>query len=399
MGWKPARHPACPSFWRFANSGRATARRIELNGDRVFAILQVAFAGRDLRHCFREQIMRAVLAAIWLVFLAGCPMPTPGGDEGDPHQNASALSPEISTAQPACPTPPQSFPVMAGATYAIVAEYAADAEARALPRFIGTGFAISPFMIATNAHVAEAIIAEGPLPLRRVVAVQSGTGQVVRLTHAIEHPAYNGSPLASADVAILLPREELDGYLLLSQSGDESVGDASQTSGPGSPRGEAADTSPAVSTGPDGVTPPGLDAALQLGAEIALTGFPGDVVRVIDIVPGVTVPQATALVGSITSRRSFDPNVVVTDATLDFIQHQAPTTPGMSGSPIVACGEVIAVNNAGTMKLVVSVDPETGEPTVDRQADAANNFGIHVRYLREIIPLVQDGRLPGAALP
>ncbi len=366
--------------------------------------------------------MRIVIAAICFVLIGGCPLPALEG-EADPGQNPSALSPQTSTARSACATPQHSFPEMTAATYAIIAEYTAEpvapegepadgdtaggdgaeptGDGLVLPRFIGTGFAISPYMIATNAHVAEAITADGPLPLRRVVAVQSGTGRVIRLTHAIEHPAYNGSPLASADVAILLPHEALDSYLLLATAGSEGGVDG------GDDRGHASDAeggqSDSADADVDGAAFSGATSApgdaLQLGAEIALIGFPGDVVRLIDIIPGVTVPQATALVGSITSRRSFNPNAVVTDATVDFIQHQAPTTPGMSGSPIVACGEVVAVNNAGTMKLVVSVDPETGEPTVDRQADAANNFGVHVKYLREIIPLVQDGHLPGAALP
>ncbi len=88
---------------------------------------------------------------------------------------------------------------------------------------------------------------------------------------------------------------------------------------------------------------------------------------------------------------------VVTPESVDVIQHQAPT-PGTSGSPLVHCGKVVPVNNAGTVKLVL-VPNRQGEIEVKRRAAAANNFGVHARFLTEMISLCREQSVQGFDIP
>ena len=93
-----------------------------------------------------------------------------------------------------------------------------------------------------------------------------------------------------------------------------------------------------------------------------------------------------------------DDTEIVNGDNLDVIQHQAPTTPGTSGSSLVSCGQVIGVNNAGTVKLVV-VPGDDGELTFDRQAAAANNFAVHHRHIRTLLTLFDNNAVQGTAMP
>jgi hypothetical protein len=100
----------------------------------------------------------------------------------------------------------------------------------------------------------------------------------------------------------------------------------------------------------------------------------------------------------VTAVRSHDLTEIVTVDNIDVIQHQAPTTPGTSGSAIVICDEVVAVNNAGTVRFVVSPGPD-GTQNVERQAQASNNFGVHVRHIRALMTLFDDNAIQGFELP
>ena len=227
--------------------------------------------------------------------------------------------------------------------------------------FIATGFAIEPTLLATNAHVTETLTETiWPVPVERVVAVQAGTGVVVEITGAVAHPQYTGDPLGSPDVGLLRLAESVDEYLVVPAAGQE------------------------------------LPAAN--GDTLALTGFPGDVQDWFTIEVGQTVPQATALTGAVTALRNFSPDVTVSAENVDVLQHQVPTTPGTSGSPLLACGQLVGVNNAGTVRPVISVD-EQGELVIDRQAQASNNFGVHVKHLRQLRDQVAAGTPTFVPLP
>lgn len=223
---------------------------------------------------------------------------------------------------------------------------------------IGTAWAVDDRLLATNAHVTEAfrVFADQGVQIAQGIAVQSRTGSVVQLRDAVTHPAYNGDPIGSPDVGLFVTEVDLPVTL-----------------------------------------PMATDPDVRLGDEILIVGFPGDVNEFIEIVPGVTVPQATSLTGRVTALRSHDLTQVVTDDNLDVIQHQAPTTPGTSGSAMMACDIVVGVNNAGTVQFVVTASGD--DFRVDRTAAAANNFAVHVRHLHELLELHQQGQVQGFGVP
>lgn len=287
----------------------------------------------------------------------------PPSDDSEPVSDADEVE-DVDTSMPpetaTCPSLQETFELMIPASYAVVIEYRTGPGSEDATNFtLGTAFAVGARILATNAHVAAGVL-ENVLPVDRVVAVQAGTGKVFELTGATKHPGYNGDPLGSPDVAIMTAQDELPVFLELAPT--EDVAD------------------------------------LAAGDELALTGFPGDVQELFEITPGTTVPQATALSGSITALRSFEPTAIVSADNIDFIQHQLATTPGTSGSPLVRCGKVVAVHNAGTVKVVLAFDAE-GQLTAERQSAASNNFGIHVKHLQDLLTRVEDDLLTAESLP
>jgi len=254
--------------------------------------------------------------------------------------------------------------------YAIVAEV--DYADKKLYATIGTAFAIRDRLLATNAHVTEAFsIDASTFPsgyiVKDIFAIQSGTGDVFVLTRALTHSEYDGDPLGSPDVGLFTTLKELPGVL-------------------------------------DLASPEEVEALYNDGqfesADLILSGFPGDVQELFEIEPDTTVPQATTLEGSTSSLRNFDTSVRVAADSIDIVQHQLPTTPGTSGSALVLTtnGKVVAVNNAGTIETVIKIDGN-GKPYADRVAAASNNFGIHVKYLHELIDGFDSNSIQGFQLP
>lgn len=259
-----------------------------------------------------------------------------------------------------CPSDAASFSRMNAATYAVVLKIRKGPNPTDITYVtLGTAFAIGDRLLATNAHITEFFNGLQGVQVEDVVGVQSGTGTVVKLTRALTHPDYNGDPLGSPDVGLLTSQDVLPVHLDFATEAEV--------------------------------------ASLELGDSVQIAGFPGDVNEIISITPGTTIPQATSLSGAITAFRNHASNVAVTPENTDVIQHQAPTTPGTSGSAMVHCGKVIAANNAGTVKVVVVI--KNGEATEERQAAAANNFGVHNRYLHEMVELFEDSAVQGFALP
>jgi len=111
------------------------------------------------------------------------------------------------------------------------------------------------------------------------------------------------------------------------------------------------------------------------------------------------VPQATSLTGAITALRTFDDREAVTLENLDYLQHQAMTSGGTSGSSMVRCGTVVGIHNAGISRLVVVPGQEEGEFSVNRAKDAANNFGIYVKHLSDLVELFEGNTIVGLDLP
>jgi hypothetical protein len=64
----------------------------------------------------------------------------------------------------------------------------------------------------------------------------------------------------------------------------------------------------------------------------------------------------------------------------------------MSGSPLLSCGRVVGVNNAGTIQQVL-VPGEDGELSVEHVGVAANNFGIDIKHLHGLVLQFQRGSI------
>ena len=284
--------------------------------------------------------------------------PDPGQSSGPPPAPpapapAPPSSPSVTSSE--CPLDREVLEQASSATYALVFR-ALTAANEIRPIFTATAFAVGPNLLATNSHVTrglEELMAQ--TPYQDVVAVQAGTGTVVPLALAVTHPDFTGNPLAEPDVGLLTTTATLPSVLELAPT--------------------------------DGITSVGVTDDLYV------VGFPGDVDEFVPTIPGQTIPQATALPGDVTALRNFDPNVPVTPSTTDIIQHDAATSPGMSGSPMLHCGAVIGVNNAGTIKQVLTPDAN-GELLLDRLSVASNNFGIDIKHLHELMSAFQQGGLP-----
>jgi len=261
-----------------------------------------------------------------------------------------------------CPPLAESLQVTNDATWAVYGAYTVQTDQGPVVQHfpIGTAWAVDRRLLVTNAHVAQAYqeYADAGVQLSGAIAIQAGTGRVVELLRKIVHPGYTGDPLRSPDVALLTTRDEMPILLPLAPE----------------------------------------DIPLVLGDDLQIVGFPGDVTDAITIVPGMTVPQATSLTGNVTALRTYDDTQTVSQDNLDFIQHQAPTSKGSSGSSVVACGEVVGVNNAGTVSLVVEVQPD-GSVGVSAEAAASNNFAVHVRHIHNLISLFRDNAIQGEVLP
>ena len=259
-----------------------------------------------------------------------------------------------------CPAERDILRELDAATYAVVLEIVTGPAATDVAfSTLGTAFAVNDRLLATNAHVTEFFNGLTGINVSRVLAVQSGTGTVVTLLRALTHPEYTGNPIGSPDVGLFTTTEVLPDKLTIANA--EEL------------------------------------ATLARGDDLRLAGFPGDVDDLIPVIPGVTVPQATALEGNISAVRNYM-QTEVTGENADYVQHQAPTTPGTSGSALIRCGKVVAVHNAGTVKIVLVVGPN-GQVEEERQAAAANNFGVHAKYLTELIDLFEDSSLQGFELP
>lgn len=246
---------------------------------------------------WRRRLLVAASAAVVLV-LAAC-----GGDDADadtddggPSDGPAAIALEKQGFPDNCPAPSESFDRMNAATYQVFGEAVfpgPDGQLQQFHMFIGTAWAVRDRLLVTNAHVTEAFTdsaAQG-IQFSRAIAVQSGTGTVIRLLRALTHPNYDGNPIGSADVGLFTSEQALPVLLELADA----------------------------------------DSVLSLGDDIQIVGFPGDVENFITVIPGETVPQVTSLTGNISARRSHDDTEAVTPETLNLYQHQAPTSPGTSG--------------------------------------------------------------------
>ncbi len=304
-----------------------------------------------------SRISISVVVTFTLLFFAACegkPGPTgpqgsagPAGPAGSPGRDGSVgpAGPQ----GPAGPAGPAGTPGRDGSGTSLnwgdilqdapIGDYvyALGLQVQGSNFVLGTGFrAHYTDVIWTNAHVVRGINdAISSLTTRnwRVFATKSGT-QIGRSdtyysTGYIEHPSYDGST-SSPDVAMIFVDEVEYVPQFLHRDHVQS---------------------------------------LRVGQPIATIGFPGEIAETYS-----SVPIATFKDGTISALRPFLSGVVPTPHNSSFLQHNLDLSGGTSGSPIFDhLGWIIAVNNAGTERLVI--DLHTGEP----QRIPSGNIGVGIR--------------------
>ena len=206
---------------------------------------------------------------------------------------------------------------------------------RYLVTFVGTGFAVSEFYIATNYHVASYVdgqfksFLDGLEPV--MIAIRAGTQVFGSETY------YMGE--VTADRVLL-------GIWDLRYDGTTSSPDIALFSAQ-----RWSDESFATDLEFVQLAPLGALMDLQVGEEIGIYGFPG--VLEINEDPFTLTPTPTLKTGIISALRSYDASDPLTNEQRialvgQVVQHDLDTSPGNSGSPIFnKRGEVVAIHNAG----------------------------------------------------
>lgn len=254
-----------------------------------------------------------------------------------------------------CPETEEIVEQLRDSTY-LVAGVTED-QGREVVHPFGTAFAIGRRQLATNAHVVDGFASfQSSLgrPFTRAIAIRSGTGTVVDLMQAFNHPDYVNTN--SPDVAIFTTQQQLPSVLPLAAS----------------------------------------SSVLGSNAEVRLVGFPGELNLRAEI--GSWIPQATSYRGEVSARRAFDESQMVSASNLAIYQHDAPTSGGTSGSAIVHCGLVAGVHNAGMVTFVLMPGAEGEEPRVGR-VPGSLSFGVHVKFLNDLRELIADGAISGTSVP
>jgi S1-C subfamily serine protease len=189
---------------------------------------------------------------------------------------------------------------------------------------MGSGFAISPKHIMTNAHVVNGLIERiENYGMEGITIAAVRDGGVINESFSFEldsfaiHPEYDTSTNYTYDFALLT---------VASGTIEDTV------------KYESAAKL--------------LD--LKVGVEVATIGFPGETNNL-----NTVQPIATYKSGTISALRPFNPDVVqASPETNVVIQHNFNTTGGTSGSPVFnKDGNVIAIHNSGAYKFIQT---ETG---------------------------------------
>jgi S1-C subfamily serine protease len=212
---------------------------------------------------------------------------------------------------------------------------------------MGTAFAIDTHLLATNAHITGPVAEALSAPSGWAILFQHETGETATVANVWQHPDYQDSLFFAPDVGIIEVDQELATVLPIASR--EEV------------------------------------QSIQVGDDLEMCGFPGDVAQAIDLPPdpdGTFRPRTTCLSGDITALRPFDSNEASTPENTQFVQHDLATTGGTSGSAIVnEDGKVVAINASGTVD-------EAG----------LNRFAARADTLLDMLEIIADGSLAPIAI-
>ncbi len=215
------------------------------------------------------------------------------------------------------------------------------------PTGIATAFAVSESLLATNAHVVDAVV-EALGEDGRAFVVQHQTGLRHEIVSAWRHPGYQSDEMPGPDVGLFRVEESLADVLPLASS--ETV------------------------------------RSVSVADEVRMYGFPGDLAIDIDKADelwGLDRPRATAGFGRITAIRPLYASDDGTPENSLLIQHDIRSVGGNSGSPVLnKQGSVVGITWGG------------------RDADGGSGLGLAVRadVLRPLLDMVTTGVLPFASV-
>ena len=216
--------------------------------------------------------------------------------------------------------------------------------------FTATAFGVAPDLLATNAHVTQALVALFQTePDAQAAVFQHETGTRRNIGTVWSHPQYDSSiPLNSPDVGLLRVDEAL----------------------------------------PDHLDLPGAEVvqSLEVFDVVSSCGFPSDITLGIDLLDllrngGDFRPRTTCLQGTISALRPFDPSDPATSENTTLIQYDLPVIPGTSGSAVFdEHMQVVAVNFF----------------RIGQQGDFT--FGVRADKLAELLRWVDEGVVDGTEL-
>lgn len=220
------------------------------------------------------------------------------------------------------------------------------------PQGFCTGFAVSPTLIATNAHCVEAAREQIGRGATIAALPNNGRGVQVAVTPVFRDPRYNNAAFgvegSGFDVGLM------------------------RTAGP-------VPVTVRLATMADAL-------AVRPGAQIYVYGFPGNTMN--EASPVATITQGVLNRFTDFFDRAADPPAA------QKLQHTAQTTSGSSGSPIfLSSGQVIAIN-AGSLvaeERTQVVDPTTGRVnTVEMSRSSNFKYGMRADLIRAAIHAAGD---------
>jgi V8-like Glu-specific endopeptidase len=206
-----------------------------------------------------------------------------------------------------------------------------------------TAFAVRPDLLATNAHCVDRI-QRGPSEKQRFYAAQNKGDERHDIIASWRADGYRGEGGLSTDVGLVQVSPPMSQTVVLA-SKDRLAG-------------------------------------LVTGTRVYLLGFPAVVAS-----PGS--PVASFLDGTIGRVTNFGGNIDPDSGNNLVVQHNAATSPGVSGSPIFdSRGEVVAINVGQTREVYPSgVDPATG---MKQEPPAGVTPGVNIAIrIDALFPLLQ----------
>ncbi|MEZ5281119.1 MAG: trypsin-like serine protease [Acidimicrobiales bacterium] len=245
-----------------------------------------------------------------------------------------------------CPDPAPYLEIASASTFLIVAESSLgqiDGVERSSFATLGTAFAVRERLLVTNGHLVRGLL-DSEAQLTNVYAIGADGVGVVEVARAFVRPGQD--PARATDLGLLATLEPVETVLAL--PGPESE-------------------------------------ELAAGQDVWIVGFGrgsgGDLVPVI---PGQTAPAPTPVEVTLTGEVVFS---------------YEGATGTSDGSPVVACGSVVGVNNSGVERLLLLAGAGTGGLEVETIRSGIGPAVTQIGAVESLLALFDDQSLEGVPIP